>query len=111
MIVDGGQRLAIELGIPDDDAVGSHERDARADELAESIGFGIELGAGRRLAVRQRFRREARLADEGALDALVGRPAHRPGDEYGRDEQRQRGRHQRCQEEAGAKRHGCSTSL
>ena len=55
MVVDGGQGLAIELGIADDDAVGSHECGARADQAAERISVGIELGAGGRLAVGQRF--------------------------------------------------------
>ena len=87
------------------------ERDARADQAAERIRLGIELGAGRGLPVRQRFGSQPRLADERTLDALARDLPHRPRDEHGGDEQRQRRRHERGQEEASAERHGRSVSL
>ena len=51
MVLDSGQRFTIEVGIADDDAVGSHECDACADQSGQGIGFGIELGAAGRLAM------------------------------------------------------------
>ena len=112
MVVDRRERLAVEIRVADDDAVGRDERDARADQAAERIRLGIELGAGRGLPVRQRFGRQARLADERALDPRrsVARRT-RPRHEHGGDEQRQRRRHERGQEETSAERHGRSISL
>ena len=59
MVLDRGQRFAVELGVADDAAVGRDERDARADQAAERVGLGVELGGRRRPADATAFRRPA----------------------------------------------------
>ena len=59
VVLDRGERLAVEVGIADDDAVGRDERDARPDQAAERIRLGVELGAGRGLRGATAFRQPA----------------------------------------------------
>ena len=74
VVLDLGERLAIQLRIADDDAVGRDERDACADQAAERIRLAVELGGAGGLPVRKGFGGQTRLADEGAFDAIAHGP-------------------------------------
>ena len=111
VVFDRRQRLAIEIRIANDDAVGGDERDTSPDEPGKRIGLRVELGLGGRLAVRECFGGEPCLADERALDALVGCGTDRPRHEHRCDNERDCRGDERSKEEASAECHGRSTSL
>ena len=67
----------VDLRVAHHRAVGADERDARRDQPADGVGFGVELRGGRGLPVRQRLGREPGLVDQAPFDLLLEIPRAR----------------------------------
>ncbi len=106
VIFGGTQRRRRQLRVADDPAVGSNEGHASRHQPSEIIGLGVELLGRGRTAVRQRFRRQARLRYQRLLDALIDRRSHVIGEQSNGDAERDRHRQQRRGEHARAEGHG-----
>ncbi len=112
MVFDVGERLAVEIRIAEDAAIHPDQRNSRGRQLRETIGFVIEILAGRyRGITREELGDDLRLADEAHFDdiafvlaPLVGDDERQEGERRGRDANRR-------QEDLRAKAEGHVTSL
>ena len=89
--------------VADDAAVGRDEGDARAEQLAEAIGFLVELGdRGSGAALRaEQVRGQPRFGDQRRLDPRVDLAAHRRREQHAGDGERDDRGRERGEEELG----------
>ncbi len=111
VILEGPERLAVQVRIAHHGSVAGDEGHARRNQRRQRVGFVVELALGRGLAVRQRFGGEPRFVHQRSLDLFFERPADRPRHQRRRHRERYGRGGGRGDEDAGAERHGRSTSL
>src|SRR5258705_11683458 len=102
MVLDAGERLSLEIGIAEDTAVWSDQRDAGAQELRQAIRLVIQrLVRCKRGILGEQFGNELRLADEARFDAGALFAAALQRDDEGEKRQRRSGHAERCEKALG----------